>query len=50
MKHSQNPIFPQGFLWGASTSAFQCEGAASEDGRSPIARDLHQPVPGETGF
>lgn len=50
MKHSQNPIFPQGFLWGASTSAFQCEGAAAEDGRSPIARDLHKPVPGTTDF
>ena len=50
MKHSQNPIFPQGFLWGASTSAFQCEGAAAEDGRSPIARDLYKPVPGTTDF
>ncbi|QCO05416.1 GH1 family beta-glucosidase [Azospirillum argentinense] len=31
--------FPNGFLWGTSTSAFQVEGAAAEDGRAPSIWD-----------
>ena len=27
------PAFPPGFLWGASASAFQTEGAADTDGK-----------------
>jgi len=36
--------FPENFLWGASTSAFQCEGAYDEDGKSKCAIEL-RPVP-----
>jgi len=32
--------FPQGFLWGVSTSAFQVEGAAFEDGKGLTVADV----------
>lgn len=32
-------IFPRDFLWGASTSAYQIEGALTEDGRGPCVWD-----------
>lgn len=50
MRHNHLKPFPKGFLWGASSSAFQYEGGALEDGRSPSAYDLRKPVPGTTDF
>lgn len=36
---SKTLALPPGFLWGASTSSFQIEGAAHEDGRGPSVWD-----------
>lgn len=37
--------FPDSFLWSASTSAYQVEGAWNEDGRGPIGTDLRTDFP-----
>ncbi|MET9378308.1 GH1 family beta-glucosidase [Streptomyces sp. NPDC003035] len=39
--------FPPGFLWGAATAAYQIEGAAAEDGRTPSIWDTFSHTPGK---
>ncbi|MEV6249782.1 GH1 family beta-glucosidase [Streptomyces sp. NPDC051742] len=39
--------FPPGFLWGAAAAAYQIEGAAAEDGRTPSIWDTFSHTPGK---
>lgn len=42
MRYQTKSNFPDDFLWGASTSAYQVEGAAFEDGKSPSIIDMYE--------
>ncbi len=41
-----NRVFPEGFVWGAATAAYQVEGAADKDGRGPSVWDSFSHTPG----
>ncbi|MET9951215.1 GH1 family beta-glucosidase [Streptomyces sp. NPDC006339] len=41
-----NALFPDGFRWGSATAAYQIEGAAAEDGRTPSIWDTFSRTPG----
>ena len=38
--------FPDGFVWGSATAAYQIEGASAEDGRKPSIWDTFSRAPG----
>jgi beta-glucosidase len=40
--------FPQNFVWGTATAAYQVEGAVHEDGRGPSIWDTFSHTPGKT--
>ncbi len=42
MYHTKTSSFPKDFLWGASTSAYQVEGASLLDGKGPSCQDVKQ--------
>lgn len=47
MYHKKLKPFPKDFLWGASTSAYQVEGAWNEDGKGPSVQDI-KTIPADT--
>lgn len=47
MLHKKLKAFAENFLWGASTSAYQVEGASLEDGKGPSCQDVKE-VPAGT--
>ncbi len=48
MIHKQLKPFPEKFLWGAASAAYQVEGAWNEDGKGPSNWDLFVRIPGKT--
>ena len=48
MQSSAQLTFPDGFVWGAATAAYQIEGSVSADGRGPSIWDIFSHTPGRT--
>lgn len=46
--NSDNATFPDSFVWGAATAAYQIEGAAGEGGRGPSIWDTFSRTPGRS--
>ncbi|MCR5429390.1 MAG: glycoside hydrolase family 1 protein [Lachnospiraceae bacterium] len=50
MEYRELKPFPKDFLWGGSSSAYQCEGAWDEDGKTPSVQDCKPIVPGNSDW
>ena len=50
MFHKNLKDFPKDFLWGASTSAYQVEGAYNEDGKGLSVQDTKEAITRYTRF
>ncbi|MDO4536595.1 MAG: glycoside hydrolase family 1 protein [Coriobacteriales bacterium] len=50
MLHKTLKPFPEDFFWGASTSAYQVEGASLTNGKGPSVQDVKEPPAGTSGF
>ncbi|MBL1125058.1 glycoside hydrolase family 1 protein [Streptococcus suis] len=48
MFHEKLDAFPNGFLWGAASAAYQIEGAWDEDGKGPSVWDQFSKIEGKT--
>ena len=48
MHHDRLNSFPEGFLWGAASAAYQVEGAWDADGKGPSVWDSFTKLPGKT--
>ena len=48
MLHQRLRPFPENFLWGAASAAYQVEGAWNADGKGPSVWDVFSRIPGKT--